>query len=602
MRRYFRLALLLAFSGLLSAGWRETVRAAGLDPDQVKMLTGAAAGFSPGADVIEVRSVVDKIDPRMPIVWEKPQRVPRFSVPGQAVVFTREKWSGAPLAAGYRDGAGVVFWTAVDAGERGYERFPYLPQALVELGLRPAAGARSLWMFFDSSYRLRADPEYLAAKWRRGGVQAIHIAAWQHWEADDSRDAWLKRLIEACHRHAITAYAWLEFPHVSERFWQDHPEWRERTAAGQDAHLDWRKLMNLADPDCSRAIEQGLRRLLTRFDWDGVNLGELYFESLEGAANPARFTPFNPLVLRRFEAETGERRESIFDWRRPKALERFLEFRARLAHQLQAEWLERLSNLRQERPWLDIAITHVDDRFDRSIRAKLGADASALLPLAARHRAAFLVEDPATIWHLGPQRYVELARRYAPLIEKGQALGVDINVVERYQDVYPTKHITGGELFATLRAAAGAFSKVAVYFENSITLADWPLVAASAAAARIERREDGSLLVDSPQDVTVSWEGCALLDGQFWPAWGAGAVIVPAGRHTVSRCPAGLGEPPLALADFNGKILDLRSESEALLLSYESATRAIAILSRNDTKAARLLPRGRHTVRLELPD
>lgn len=600
MHRCSSLALLLVFPGLLSAGWQDTVRAAGLDPGQVTMLTGAAPGFSPGADMIEVRSVVDKIDPGMPIVWEEPQRVPKFGVPAQAVVFTREKWSGAPLAAGYREGAKVVFWTAVDPGERGYERFPYMPQALAELGLRPVAATRSLWMFFDSSYRLRADPGYLAAKWRRGGVQAIHIAAWQHWEADDTRDAWLKRLIEACHRHAITAYAWLEFPHVSERFWQDHPEWRERTAAGQDAHLDWRKLMNLADPECSRAIEQGLRRLLARFDWDGVNLGELYFESLEGAAGPARFTPFNPLVLDRFEAEIGVRRERIFDPRRPEVLERFLEFRARLAHQLQSEWLERLSSLREERPWLDIAITHVDDRFDRSIRAKLGADASALLPVARRHGAAFLVEDPATIWHLGPQRYVELARRYAPLIAKDQTLGVDINVVERYQDVYPTKHITGGELFETLRAAARAFPKVAVYFENSITPADWPLVAASAAAARIERLEDGSLLVDSPQDVSVAWEGCALLDGQVWPAGGAGAVAVPAGRHTVSPCRAGMAEPPLALADFNGRILDLRYDSSALLLSYESATRAIAILSRNHTTAARLLPRGRHTVRLEL--
>ena len=62
-------------------------------------------------------------------------------------------------------------------------------------------------------------------------------------------------MIEACHRHAILVYAWLELPHVSEKFWADHPAWREKTALGQDAQLDWRKLMNLENPECHRAVE-----------------------------------------------------------------------------------------------------------------------------------------------------------------------------------------------------------------------------------------------------------------------------------------------------------------------------------------------------------
>lgn len=603
MRGCFELAFLLLLpGGLLHADWRKTVAAAGLDPAAVTMLTGAAPGFTPGAETVEVRSVIDRIDPRMPILWERPERVPRFNVPPQATVFTREKWTGAPLAAGYRDGTNVVYWTAVDAGRRGYERFPYLAQALLELGLRPASLTRSLWVFFDSSYRLRADPDYLASRWRRGGVQALHIAAWQHWEEDAGRDAWLVRLIDACHRNAIAAYAWLEFPHVSEQFWLAHPRWREKTATGQDAHLDWRKLMNLADPACSRQVEKGLRRLIERFEWDGVNLGELYFESLEGISNPARFTPFNPIVLGRFEAETGIAAARIFDPAHPGARTRFLDFRAALAHQLQTGWLEKLSTLREERPWLDIAITHVDDRFDRSMRDRLGADAAALLPVAARHGATFLVEDPATIWHLGPARYEELARRYAPLVSGGQRLAVDINVVERYQDVYPTKHITGGELFETLRAAAGAFERVAVYFENSITPADWPLVASAASAAHVERRGDGSVTVDSPRDVSVTWQGCALLDGRPWPAGGDGSIPVPPGRHVLSPCPADAPAAPFVLAAFNGTILDLRIDAATILLSYESQSRAIALLSRANTTAARQLPRGRHSVRLEWPD
>jgi hypothetical protein len=220
---------------------------------------------------------------------------------------------GAPLAAGWRAGERTIFWTATPIGEQGFERYPYLVHALVSLGLKPRASARDLWAFFDASYRLRADPDYLAAMWRKGGIAGLHIAAWQFWEPDPQRDAWLAALIEACHRHAILVYAWIEFPHVSERFWQDHPEWREKTATGQDAHLDWRKLMNLADPACDRAVHAGLDALAARFDWDGLNLGELYFESLEGYLNPARFTPFHPLVRNQFRSAHGFDPVEIYD-------------------------------------------------------------------------------------------------------------------------------------------------------------------------------------------------------------------------------------------------------------------------------------------------
>ena len=104
-------------------------------------------------------------------------------------------------------------------------------------------------------------------------------------------DEYLRRLIEACHRKAILVYVWLELPHVSEKFWDEHPEWREKTAILQDAQLDWRKLMNLNNPDCFAAVSEGVKQLIGRFDWDGVNLAELYFESLEGAAIPRASRP-----------------------------------------------------------------------------------------------------------------------------------------------------------------------------------------------------------------------------------------------------------------------------------------------------------------------
>jgi hypothetical protein len=600
----FLLAVLVLSGAAANGGWRRVLEAAGIDGRRLVLLEGdsaaaRAAGFVAEGGRVEVRSVTDTFLPSLRIVWEKPLTLPRFRVPERAVVFTRERWTGAPLAAGYRDGDRVVFWTAAPVGEKGYERYPYLAQALAELGLRPKVAARGLWAFFDSSYRLRADPNYLADRWRRAGIGALHVAAWHYWEPDEGRDAWLRNLVDACHRRAIHVYAWIEFPHVSEAFWDQHPQWREKTATGQDAHLDWRKLMNLADPDCAAAAEAGLRALLQRFDWDGVNLAELYFESLEGYLNPARFTPFNDHVRREFQAETGvdpadfyNPSSRVYHVRDAGPMRRFLDYRARLAHRLQVEWLGKVRRMAEERGGLDVVLTHVDDRFDKTMRDNLGADAAALLPEAARVQATFLVEDPATIWNLGPERYAELARRYQPITPPGVTLGADINIVERYQDVYPTKQQTGGELLQLLSWAARAFERVAVYFENSILDPDWELVGAAAAAARVEDLGPAGLEVESRHPVAVAWEGCALVDGRVWPLWSHGKLLVPAGRRRVAPCQ----EPaPPVLEDFNGNVLKLELVHGMWRMEYESRARAIAVLA-GGRREVRFFPPGRHQV------
>ena len=114
-----------------------------------------------------------------------------------------------------------------------------------------------------------------------------------------------------------------------------------------------------------------------------------------------------------------------------------------LARRQQSEWIAQIEAIRKTKPHLDLVLTHVDDRFDTSIREKIGADAARLLPMLGEHDFTFLIEDPATIWHLGPQRYPQIAARYAGLTPAQDKLAIDINIVERYQDVYPTKQQTG---------------------------------------------------------------------------------------------------------------------------------------------------------------
>jgi hypothetical protein len=549
-------------------------------------------------------------------VWEETVTAPRFDLPPQAKVFASEKWDHAPVLAGFRHGKGAILWLATSLGPRGYSRYPYIAQALTDLGMSAPFRSARLWAFFDSSYRARVDLDYFAPRWRAAGISALHVAAWHYWERDPERDAYLQRLIEACHSNAIQVYAWLELPHVSDRFWDQHPEWREKTAIGQDAQLDWRKLINLTNRDAFREVSAGLHGLAARFDWDGLNLAELYFESLEGHENPARFTPLNRDVRVDFRKHAGFDPVDVFSpendryaGKSPESLRQFLDYRAELARAQQAEWIAEVESIRKTKPWLDLTLTHVDDRLDTTMRAKIGADTSKTLPLLGEHDFTFLIEDPATTWNLGPQRYTQIAARYRDVTPRPDKLAVDINIVERYQDVYPTKQQTGLELFQLVHASSAAFPRVALYFENSIAPADLPLLAASAAIVDRAENTAGRIVIESPRGVGLAWQGPASVDGRAWPIRGANTLWLPPGTHSVEPSAT---EAPLRLTDLNADLLSAKAISSGAEFVYQSSARAFAILDRAPSRVEidgepvahsgtlLQLPRGQHLVTVTL--
>jgi len=281
----------------------------------------------------------------------------------------------------------------------------------------------------------------------------------------------------------------------------------------------------------------------------------------------------------------------------------FLEFRAGLARRMQEEWLAQLEQIRRRKPHLDLVLTHVDDRFDSGMRDAIGADAARVLPLLDGHSFTFLIEDPATVWHLGPQRYQTIAERYRGLTKHGDKLAIDLNIVDRYQNVYPTKQQTGIELFELVHAAAANFARVALYFENSILLPDLPLLPSAAAGVTKVERLGPKLVVQSSSAVGVRWKGPARVDGVAWPALSDDTLWLPAGSHTVESGP-GLESPRLVY--LNGDLKAARVVDAATIeFSYESNARAIAILDRPveavqvdgaANSANTLLPRGQHVV------
>jgi tetratricopeptide (TPR) repeat protein len=313
-------------------------------------------------------------------------------------VFKALSQSGSPEA---RKTAGTALININKEG--GVHPQPLPPMPPIDAGdsvsstapIRPA----NLWAFFDSAYRMRADVNYLAKRWSDDGISLLFVAAWHNMQPDPAADEYLNGLIAACHQHGILVYAWLELPYVSEKFWTDHPEWREKDGLNQDAQIGWRKLMNLQNPDCRHATEILVDDLLKKFDWDGVNVAELGFEGAADYLNAARFTPLNENVRTEFKDLTGFDPLLLFDPLSSHANEKdratFLKFRTVLEARLQSDWLNILKNVQKEKPHLDVVLTVRDAPAALIIQTpgkqKIGVD----LSVTGRSRAQF-AEDVAS--------------------------------------------------------------------------------------------------------------------------------------------------------------------------------------------------------------
>src|SRR5579884_3053364 len=104
-------------------------------------------GFRRTSENVRAGSATDVHQPKLQIVWEQALELPVFELPEGARVFTRERWSGAPLVSGFKRGKGGVLWLAASPGAQGYARFPYLLAALCDLGLEAPFRSARLWAF-----------------------------------------------------------------------------------------------------------------------------------------------------------------------------------------------------------------------------------------------------------------------------------------------------------------------------------------------------------------------------------------------------------------------------------------------------------------------
>ena len=124
-----------------------------------------------------------------------------------------------------------------------------------------------------------------------------------------------------------------------------------------------------------------------------------------------------------------------------------------------------------------------------------------------------------------------------------------------------------------VRLAADSFTRVALYFENSILPEDWPYLGAAEASVSRVAEANGKLTIDSRHGAGIRWRGAARVDGRLWPVGDGETLWLPPGKHTMERADE---IPPTRLIDLNAELKNAWSHGDGVEFEYQSGVHALA--------------------------
>jgi hypothetical protein len=603
-------------------------------------LTVIADGKSPVSNALGLRlgkpartsRVRDRLRPGLPISWPGKPEVSWIAgapLPPPRVIYT-DRASGHPLGIVMQVGRGRCLFLAPlldPKSGRGFSRFPTLPDAIVKvLGCPPLLLRRGADAYFDPGFRENESLDSIARLWKHWGIRTVHAAAWHSYD-DPPFD--YRPLVEACHRNGILVYAWLEWPYIGIGFWDDHPEWRQKTALLKDAKFDFLYLMDLQNPACmSKALEE-LDSLLS-LEWDGIDVAEFTLtgagkQGLKGPVRPGWFTGFTDYCRAEFKSQEGFDPLELFNhrsshyWRNKESgLEAFYRYRSQVnistQHRLFSE-LDRI-NREQSRSW-ELILTIVDNSTHPEFDNLLGFDMDQTLALVKEFDVTLQVEDPYMEWTRPPERYVSVGAYYRNLLED-RPFVIDVNVVpmeEERKAGFPTLQAVGTEVFQCWKHATSSTDRVCFYCESSVTEEDWELMPYVMAASAISPSDSTGWRITTPSTVVmrnISGKTGFLLDDRPWNAYDSSGVIIPAGEHTLRG--SGTRRDGMRLTGITGNLLGFQSDPMSCHLEYESRQRCALSFVPHPSRVAVdgtelslpifesggittiIAPRGKHTV------
>ena len=577
-----------------------------------------ALGIRYTENTINVSDFMDYLNPDFSMVWSEGEAVKVFEVDPTDTIFTVERNNLTPINIGRKIGNGRLIYIGTKYYDRysiyGTKGHPYLLYHFMDFfHLKNLVSAESTDVYFEpGDYDLSVVyVEDLIRRWAEIGVSNVYCAAWHFWIDEDTGEEWTfgyEHFIEVCHQFGIKVYAHFAFPHVSQKFWVEHPECREKTASEREDYVYWRLMVNLQNDGCLEDVLQFMDMMLNSYKWDGINIAELYYDY---ESNMDYFTPMNQDVRNEFEGISGFDPIKFFDDTSPhyyldddEGWRQFLDYRTDLVTDLHNTFLNNAFQ-HPDADDFEVIVTAVDnlhhDYYDLSLPEgfdffETGVDIPAIAQLMDNYDYTLQIEDPWPLWSSNPFRYTDFKETYSDLFPVLQGyparLFFDVNIVTnahnplsetvpRYN--FPTEQQTGIELSVMLKHMFIESDRMAIFSENSVEPLDFDrLHRALAGDSKVTRISDTLFSVSTNRTTKFHSPityNTVYLDGREWPCWSAidCNILLPEGSHELEFDNTGYYNG-IKLVKISCRLEDAAIVPEGISVSYNSP-RQKAVLS-----------------------
>lgn len=583
-------------------------------------------GIKFGKEKIEIKEIRELSIPVPNLYWNPPVILKKFGAE-EGIILSKDAWSEQPvvLIKPYKKGKILYFGTLFDPFTPfGISRFPYFPIYLRNSLQIPFNAKRNMLEFyFDPGLRQNVSLEKLVRRWKASGVKIVYLATW-HFYRSYRFD--YKYFIDLCHNFGISVYAWFEFPQVTPLFWDENPQWREKTATGADALCHWRLLMNLYNSSCREAVKDFLWKMLMDYDWDGVNLAELNFDTNKGANDPSKFTPMNDDVRRDFKKINGfdpielfNPKSSYYFKKNPYAYQKFLDFRREIVKNLHIFFLEEIEKIKRIKGKnFEVIVTAMDSILHPEIFEECGIDTRDVISLMGKYPFTLQIEDPSRSWILPPSRYLDYYNVYKNFVDKNRLM-FDINCIGR-RDIsktnLPSSIATGTELATTLYFAIQANGRAGIYSESTVLPHDMDILPFVFGGDVSIGKEKGNYVLKAEKPFLLSInlnEFTPYINGEKWPFYGTKGIYIPSGFQVLSfKKESSIDLTLTHRIEFDGEIKSFKREGNTYYLYYTSSLPVSMTFNRPMEeiklderklsipmdKSGIVLPPGEHTLRI----
>ncbi len=560
-------------------------------------------GFKSLSTDVVIQQVKDNYFPQENIFWYKRDRASKVEIKNDDEIFCEDASSGLPLVIGRSIKKGKIIYinTLFDPNSTlGYSRYPFILEYVKKyFNLHPVVKRENLEVYFDPGLRQNVSVENLVKQWVKEGIRIIHIAGWHQYPKYNYD---YERVIKLAHSNGILVYAWLEPPQLNQKFWEKHPEWREKNYLGEDVRASWRYPLAITDSKCLHTMIYEYLKFLNSYDFDGVNLAELYFEAGLGFSEPKLFTPMHPSAVREFRKIYGFdlrqafNKNSQYYWKiNSKAKNSIINYRVSKITEIHNLILESLTSFAKKRDGFGIMVTFMDTYQSPEILINHGISSDAIVKLQNKYNFLIQPEDPRDKWNTTPARYVNFAKEYSSKIADSTKLLVDLNILSFRKTgeitPFPTLIQTGVESYQMINSASKGAPRFTIYSEGSCNPQDLFFFSyASSSMVKYEYTENGydvsspySFVIHLPKNVEM-----VKVDDQEISGFRDNKILISAGEHEITLYSKANQFSTVSLQpqllSCTGNVTNINYDMREVKFSYDSYERAYATFSRKPSK------------------